>query len=107
MKYTTSLLFPLAGLALAVRDCTTSDQKDRNEGGNSFCGAVDQIVYSHFIRNGSFQAVTDMSSGCQFKEETFEGPLATFDKDVSAQSFFFFFFPFYVWGSSSSRRIGR
>ncbi|KID75300.1 Protein TOS1 [Metarhizium brunneum] len=84
MKYTASVLLASAGLATAlIQQCSSREAVD--EGGNWFCGAVDQILYEGIQGNGSFKAVTKMSDAgeCLQKDQSYRGPLAPLDQDLS------------------------
>lgn len=84
MKYTASVLLASAGLATAlIQQCSSREAVD--EGGNWFCGAVDQILYEGIQGKGSFKAVTEMSDAgeCLQKDQSYGGPLAPLDQDVS------------------------
>ncbi|KFG77988.1 hypothetical protein MANI_004584 [Metarhizium anisopliae] len=84
MKYSASVLLASAGLATAlIQQCSSREAVD--EGGNWFCGAVDQILYEGIQGKGSFKAVTEMSDAgeCLQKDQSYGGPLAPLDQDLS------------------------
>ncbi|KAG5983820.1 hypothetical protein E4U55_007053 [Claviceps digitariae] len=83
MKYTTSVLLASAGWASALQQQCSGTAT--NEGGNWFCGAVNQIVYQGIKGSGKFKAVTHMGSSgeCHFEDKEFSGPLAPLDEDLS------------------------
>ncbi|KAH0597834.1 hypothetical protein MHUMG1_04206 [Metarhizium humberi] len=84
MKYTAPVLLASAGLATAlIQQCSSREAVD--EGGNWFCGAVDQILYEGIQGKGSFKAVTEMSDAgeCLQKDQSYGGPLAPLDQDLS------------------------
>ncbi|OAA46888.1 hypothetical protein NOR_02524 [Metarhizium rileyi] len=84
MKYTPSALLASVGLSAALtQQCTGGSAV--NEGGNWFCGSVNQIIYQGIRGNGGFQAVTDMSSTgkCLQEHQRYDGPLAPLDQGLS------------------------
>ena len=88
MKHSAIVLLASAGMASALtQQCTGTAV---NEGGNYFCGAVSHILYQGLNTKGSFSAVTQMlSTGeCQKNDESYGGPLAPLDQDVSPCSSF-------------------
>lgn len=83
MKYTTSVLLASAGWASAFKQQCSGTAS--NEGGNWFCGAVDQIIYQGIKGSGKFQAVTHMgpTGECKFEDQLFNGPFTPLDDDLS------------------------
>ncbi|GAB0137539.1 hypothetical protein EsDP_00005799 [Epichloe bromicola] len=83
MKYTISVLLASAGWASALKQQCSGTAI--NEGGNWFCGAVDQIIYQGIQGSGKFQAVTHMGRNgeCKFEDKPYSGPLAPLDDDLS------------------------
>ena len=83
MKYTTSILLAASGLASALTQTCTG--KAVNEGGNWFCGAVNEIFYEGFTQAGSYKAVTNMgdSGQCDTEDKAYSGPLSPLDEGVS------------------------
>lgn len=90
MKYSTPILLASAGWASALKQQCSGTAT--NEGGNWYCGAVNQIVYEGIKGAGKFKAVTHMSDSgeCHYEDKHYSGPLAPLDEDVGA---FFFFVP--------------
>lgn len=88
MKYTTSVLLASMGWASALQQQCSGTAT--NEGGNWFCGAVNQIVYQGIKGSGKFKAVTNMGSDgeCTFEDKHYSGPLAPLDEDVSGLQLF-------------------
>ncbi|KAG5956518.1 hypothetical protein E4U58_006547 [Claviceps cyperi] len=83
MKYSTSVLLASAGWASALKQQCSGTAT--NEGGNWFCGAVNQIVYEGIKGAGKFKAVTHMSDSgeCHYEDKHYGGPLAPLDEDLS------------------------
>ncbi|QUC17950.1 uncharacterized protein UV8b_02191 [Ustilaginoidea virens] len=85
MKYTASVFLVSAGWATALtQQCSGTAT---NEGGNWFCGAVNQILYQGIKGSGTFKAVTNMgaSGACQTEDKAYSGPLAPLDEGLSLQ----------------------
>ncbi|KAM3514033.1 hypothetical protein MY11210_002350 [Beauveria gryllotalpidicola] len=85
MKYTP---IPLVAMASSMAAASLTQQCSGsavNEGGNFFCGAVDQILYQGIGGSGSYEAVKSMSATgeCQRETKTFSGPLAPLDEGLS------------------------
>lgn len=83
MKYTTAIVLASTGLASALTQQCTGTAAE--EGGNWFCGAIEQILYEGFSGSGSYKEVTNMgaSGECETKDTPYSGPLAPLDEDVS------------------------
>jgi hypothetical protein len=83
MKLSTLSFLTYTGLASALTQQCTGNAV--NEGGNWFCGAVNQILYQGFSSSGSYKAVTRMGSGgsCQFQPFSYGGALGPLSEDVS------------------------
>lgn len=84
MKFTATILLATAGWTSALtQQCSTS--QGVNEGGNWFCGAVNQILYEGIRGSGSFKAVTAMGANgeCLTEDKPYTGSLAPLDEDVS------------------------
>lgn len=81
MKSSVVLALSSAALVAGLRQCTGSS---RNEGGNWFCGAVSQILYSNVGNSGSYQAVSRMGNdgSCEFEEHPYSGSLGPFNEEV-------------------------
>ncbi|KAI5467321.1 putative TOS1-like glycosyl hydrolase-domain-containing protein [Mariannaea sp. PMI_226] len=84
MKYTSFVLLT-AGSRLASALTQTCTGKAVDEGGNWFCGAVNEIVYEGFLQSGSYKAVTSMtdSGECLTEEKAYGGPLSPLDEGLS------------------------
>lgn len=56
-----------------------------NEGGNFFCGAINHILYQGIGGSGNYEEVTHMgpTGECKKTSQSYSGPLAPFDEDVS------------------------
>jgi hypothetical protein len=94
MKHSAIAMLASAGMASALtQQCSGTAI---NEGGNYFCGAVSHILYQGLNTKGTFSAVSQMlSSGeCQKNDQSYGGPLAPLDQDVSIPFAFFSFFFF-------------
>ncbi|KAH7155471.1 putative TOS1-like glycosyl hydrolase-domain-containing protein [Dactylonectria estremocensis] len=83
MKYTSVIVLASTGLASALTQQCTGTAAD--EGGNWFCGAVEQILYEGFSGSGTYKAVTNMGSSgeCTTEDVPYSGPLAPLDEDLS------------------------
>ncbi|KAG6231039.1 hypothetical protein E4U34_006579 [Claviceps purpurea] len=83
MKYSTPILLASAGWASALKQQCSGTAT--NEGGNWYCGAVNQIVYEGIKGAGKFKAVTHMSDSgeCHYEDKHYSGPLAPLDEDLS------------------------
>ncbi|KAH7001606.1 putative TOS1-like glycosyl hydrolase-domain-containing protein [Ilyonectria destructans] len=83
MKYTTAIVLASTGLASALTQQCTGTAAE--EGGNWFCGAIEQILYEGFSGSGSYKEVTNMgaSGECETKDTPYSGPLAPLDEDLS------------------------
>lgn len=82
MKTSSALLtLGSAAMVAGLQQCTGSAKE---EGGNWFCGAVDQILYSNVGHPGTYKAVSHMGSdgSCKFEDKAFTGPLAPFNEEV-------------------------
>lgn len=84
MKSSAVLALSSAALVAGLQQCTGSA---KNEGGNWFCGAVNQILYSNVGHSGSYKAVSSMGSDgtCEFEDHPFSGPMAPFNEEVCIQ----------------------
>lgn len=83
MKLSTISFLTHTGLASALTQQCTGNAV--NEGGNWFCGAVNQILYQGFSSSGSYKAVTRMGNdgSCQFQPFSYGGALGPLSEDVS------------------------
>ncbi len=81
MKTSAVLALGSAAMASALQQCTGTAQ---NEGGNWFCGAVDQILYSNVGHPGTYKAVSHMGKdgSCNYDSQEFSGPLAPYNEEV-------------------------
>jgi hypothetical protein len=86
MKLSTLSFLTYAGLASALTQQCSGNAV--NEGGNWFCGVVDQILYQGFSSSGSYKAVTRMGNdgSCQFQPFSYGGALGPLSEDVSCSS---------------------
>ncbi|KAL9947378.1 target of Sbf [Verticillium nonalfalfae] len=83
MKTSSALLtLGSAAMVAGLQQCTGSA---KDEGGNWFCGAVDQILYSNVGHPGTYKAVSHMGSdgSCNFEDKAFTGPLAPFNEELA------------------------
>lgn len=82
MKSYTVLMLASAAVTQAIQQCSGTAKE---EGGNWFCGAVDQILYSNVGHPGTYKAVNHMGDdgSCTFEDVAFSGPLAPFNEEVS------------------------
>ncbi|KAG5663778.1 hypothetical protein KAF25_006363 [Fusarium avenaceum] len=83
MKLSTFSFLTYTGLASALTQQCTGNAV--NEGGNWFCGAVNQILYQGFSSSGSYKAVTHMGNdgSCQFQPFSYGGALGPLSEDLS------------------------
>ncbi|KAM0344379.1 hypothetical protein ACHAPU_007563 [Fusarium lateritium] len=83
MKLSTLSFLTYTGLASALTQQCTGNAV--NEGGNWFCGAIDQILYQGFSRSGSYNSVTRMGNdgSCQFQPSSYGGALGPLSEDLS------------------------
>ncbi|KAF4449422.1 hypothetical protein F53441_7284 [Fusarium austroafricanum] len=83
MKASNLSLLASAGLASALtQQCSGTAV---NEGGNWFCGLIDQILYEGFTSSGSYKAVTKMGDdgSCQTESSSYDGALGPLSEDLS------------------------
>jgi hypothetical protein len=83
MKQSILAAVALAGLAAAERQCSILQAFE--EGGNFFCGQVEQIVYNNFKTHGKFKDVTFMgpSGECETADREFDSPFGALGEGVS------------------------
>ncbi|KAF4784673.1 hypothetical protein HER10_EVM0011047 [Colletotrichum scovillei] len=81
MKSYTVLMLASAAVTQAIQQCSGTAKE---EGGNWFCGAVDQILYSNVGHPGTYKAVNHMGDdgSCTFEDVAFSGPLAPFNEEL-------------------------
>ncbi|KXH60426.1 hypothetical protein CSAL01_05707 [Colletotrichum salicis] len=81
MKSYTVIMLALAAVSQALQQCSGTAKE---EGGNWWCGAVDQILYSNVGHPGSYKAVNHMGDdgSCTFEDVAFSGPLAPFNEEL-------------------------
>ncbi|KAF9869603.1 hypothetical protein CkaCkLH20_12900 [Colletotrichum karsti] len=82
MKSSTAVLLASAGLGQALQQCSGTS---KNEGGNWWCGLVNQILYSNVGHPGTYKAVSNMADdgSCSFEDVAFSGPLAPFNEELT------------------------
>ncbi|KAF5027754.1 hypothetical protein F66182_132 [Fusarium sp. NRRL 66182] len=85
MKTSNLVLLAGTGLTSALTQQCTGNAVD--EGGNWFCGLVDQILYQGFADSGTYKAVTSMGTdgSCQSKPVAYGGPLGPLEEDQDTQ----------------------
>jgi hypothetical protein len=83
MKLQNVSLLAYSGLASALTQQCTGNAI--NEGGNWFCGAIEEILYQGFSGKGSYQAVSKMGSdgSCQRESISYDGALGPLSEDLS------------------------
>ncbi|KPM38622.1 hypothetical protein AK830_g7950 [Neonectria ditissima] len=83
MKYTAAIVLASTGLSSALTQQCTGTAAE--EGGNWFCGVIDQILYEGFSGSGTYKAVTNMGDNgqCDSEDVPYSGPLAPLDEDLS------------------------
>ncbi|OHE97454.1 hypothetical protein CORC01_07236 [Colletotrichum orchidophilum] len=78
-----SAIFMLASAAVgqAIQQCSGTPKE---EGGNWFCGAVEQISYLNVGGPGTYKAVSQMNEDgfCNFEDVAFSGALAPFNEEL-------------------------
>ncbi|KAK2004768.1 hypothetical protein LX36DRAFT_595315 [Colletotrichum falcatum] len=81
MKSSTVVMLASAAFGQALQQCSGTA---KNEGGNWWCGAVDQILYSNVGHPGTYKAVSNMADdgSCAFEDVPFSGPLAPFNEEL-------------------------
>ncbi|TDZ32056.1 PGA52-like protein [Colletotrichum spinosum] len=82
MKSSTVLMLASATVSHALQQCSGTAKE---EGGNWWCGLVNQILYSNVGHPGSYKAVSHMGDdgSCTFEDVPFEGPLAPFNEELT------------------------
>ncbi|EWG36737.1 hypothetical protein FVEG_00632 [Fusarium verticillioides 7600] len=107
MKVTNLSILAYVGFATALtQQCSGSAV---NEGGNWFCGVIDQILYEGFSSSGSFKAVTKMGDdgSCDQEPFSYDGALGPLSEDLSVHirgPFNLKEFAVYNLGSSEKKR---
>lgn len=83
MKPSTAVFLASASVAQALQQCSSGTATE--EGGNWWCGVVEQILYSNVGHPGTYKAVSNMGDdgSCSFEDAAFSGPLAPFNEEVS------------------------
>ncbi|KAJ0160966.1 putative pga52 -like protein [Colletotrichum tanaceti] len=81
MKSSTVAMVASAAVGQALQQCSGTAKQ---EGGNWFCGAVDQILYSNVGHAGTYKAINHMGKdgSCTFDKIPFTGPLAPFNEEL-------------------------
>lgn len=81
MKTSTVIMLASATVGQALQQCSGTAKE---EGGNWWCGAVSQILYSNVGHPGTYKAVNNMGDdgSCSFEDVAFSGPLAPFNEEV-------------------------
>ncbi|GKT43113.1 PGA52-like protein [Colletotrichum spaethianum] len=81
MKSSTVVMLASAAVGQAIQQCSGTAKE---EGGNWWCGAVDQILYSNVGHPGTYKAVNYMGGdgSCTFEDVAFSGPLAPFNEEL-------------------------
>ncbi|KAK2060310.1 hypothetical protein LY76DRAFT_419068 [Colletotrichum caudatum] len=81
MKSSTVVMLASAAIGQALQQCSGVA---KNEGGNWWCGAIDQILYSNVGHPGTYKAVSNMADdgSCTFEDVPFSGPLAPFNEEL-------------------------
>ncbi|GKT64478.1 TOS1 protein [Colletotrichum tofieldiae] len=81
MKSSTLVMLASAAVGQALQQCSGTAKE---EGGNWWCGAVDQILYSNVGHPGTYKAVNHMGDdgSCTFDDVPFSGPLAPFNEEL-------------------------
>ncbi|KAL0935367.1 uncharacterized protein CTRU02_209958 [Colletotrichum truncatum] len=82
MKSSTVILLASATVGQALQQCSGTAKE---EGGNWWCGLVNQILYSNVGHPGSYKAVSNMGEdgSCSFEDVAFSGPLAPFNEELT------------------------
>ncbi|KAF3802921.1 PGA52-like protein [Colletotrichum gloeosporioides] len=83
MKPSTAVLLASASVAQALQQCSSGTATE--EGGNWWCGVVEQILYSNVGHPGTYKAVSNMGEdgSCSFEDVAFSGPLAPFNEELT------------------------
>ncbi|WXC55040.1 hypothetical protein SNK03_001013 [Fusarium graminearum] len=107
MKLSNVSLLAYIGLSSALTQQCTG--KAVNEGGNWFCGAIEEILYQGFSSKGSYQAVSKMGGdgSCQRESVSYDGALGPLSEDLSVHirgPFKLKEFAVYNLGSSKNKR---
>ncbi|CCF35159.1 hypothetical protein CH063_06999 [Colletotrichum higginsianum] len=81
MKSSAVVMLASAAVGQALQQCSGTAKE---EGGNWWCGAVDQILYSNVGHPGTYKAVNHMGDdgSCTFEDIPFSGPLAPFNEEL-------------------------
>ncbi|OLN84353.1 PGA52-like protein [Colletotrichum chlorophyti] len=81
MKSSVVVMLASAAVGQALQQCSGTAKE---EGGNWWCGAVEQILYSNVGHPGSYKAVSNMGDdgSCSFEDVPFLGPLAPFNEEL-------------------------
>ncbi|KAF6839655.1 hypothetical protein CMUS01_04217 [Colletotrichum musicola] len=82
MKSSTVVVLATATLGQALQQCSGTAKE---EGGNWWCGLVNQILYSNVGHPGTYKAVSNMGDdgSCAFEDVPFSGPLAPFNEELT------------------------
>ncbi|KAL6919682.1 hypothetical protein ACHAPO_004104 [Fusarium lateritium] len=107
MKLSNFSFLAYTGLASALTQQCTGNAV--NEGGNWFCGAIEEILYQGFSGKGSYQAVSKMGGdgSCQRESVSYDGALGPLSEDLSVHirgPFKLKEFAVYNLGSSKKKR---